>query len=143
MEKHPKSAFARIVDWNMERGLIKTPGDVNLLNEMSFITEELIEMGTLLESEDARKIAKAHAELMYEKTVEHTPEQVVDAAGDIIVFATGLIRKMGYDVDKTMEEVLREIESRRGTIIEGKFVKDKSQAAQALWYKANFSNAKL
>ncbi|MCD5383113.1 hypothetical protein LR002_03245, partial [Candidatus Gracilibacteria bacterium] len=70
------------------------------------------------------------------------PEQVVDAAADIIVFATGLIAKMGYDPDVVMDEVLKEIESRKGEIIDGKFVKFKDEEAKKNWYKADFLKAK-
>ena len=133
----------RIVMWNDERGLLKTPEHVNLEIEMSFITEELLEMCTGLKSSEARTKALALAALINDPEHEQTPEQVVDAAGDIIVFATGLIRKMGYCPEEAMHEVLKEIESRGGSIIDGKFTKDKSPEAQAKWYKANFGNAEI
>jgi hypothetical protein len=63
--------------------------------------------------------------------------------GDIIVFATGAIRKIGYDPDIAMDEVLKEIESRVGSVIDGKFTKDKSPEAVANWYKADFKKAKI
>lgn len=132
----------RIVQWNSERGLIKTPEDVNIEIEISFIIEELIEMVSPLQSEECREIAKGlAANIMSYANLPLDASNVVDAAGDIKVFATGLIRKMGYDPDAAMEEVLKEIESRKGSIQDGKFVKDKSPEAQANWYKADFNNA--
>ncbi len=41
---------ARIVKWNEERGLIKTPEDVVIENEMSYIVEEVIEAMTNMKS---------------------------------------------------------------------------------------------
>lgn len=64
-----------------------------------------------------------------------TREEIVDAFADIIVFSTGAIIKNGYNPEKVMDEVLKEIESRSGKIIDGKFVKDLNVKT----YKANFS----
>ena len=138
------SIFSRIVKWNEERLLIKTPKDVNVERESAFIVEELLEMNTDLKSDEANVKA---LDLVKNEIVKDwfkpTDEQVVDAAWDIIVFATGLIRKMWYDPDLVMEEVLKEIESRKWEIIWWKFVKDKSDEAKKSWYKADFSKAKI
>jgi len=137
------SILMDIVQWNEERNLIKTPEDFNLGIDMSFITEELLEASTNLKSEDAREKALALSTLIMDKNVNPTPEQIVDAFCDIIVFATGTIRKVGYNPDIAMNEVLKEINSRTGTLIDGKYVKDKSPEAQAKWYKADFTKAKI
>ena len=131
----------RIVIWNEERNLIPENKEVQLIKEMSFIVEELIEMSTNLKSDEARELAEELASKIKDPNYTPSKEQIVDAAGDIVVFALGLIRKLGYNPKLAMNEVLLEIETRRGNIIEGKFVKDKSPEAQALWYKANFDNA--
>ena len=68
---------------------------------------------------------------------------MVDAFGDIIVFCTGAIYKLGYDTDKVMKEVLKEIESRKGEVKDGKFEKFKTPEAKAKWYKADFTKCKL
>ena len=74
---------------------------------------------------------------------EPTPHQVVDAAADIIVFATGLIAKMGFDPDSVMAEVQKEIDSRVGSKdASGKWVKDKSPEAKANLYKADFKKCR-
>ena len=137
------SILSRIVEWNRERLLLKTPKDVNLEVESSFIVEELLEMNTNLLSDEAneraRKLVKKE---ILEEWFQSKPEQVVDAAADIIVFATGLIAKMWYDPDVVMDEVLKEIESRKWEIIDWKFVKFKDEEAKKNWYKADFLKAK-
>lgn len=72
-----------------------------------------------------------------------TRHEQVDAFADVIVFAVGAIAKLGYNPESVLEEVSKEINSRTGTIIDGKFTKDKSVEAKALWYKANFSSCEL
>lgn len=136
--------FSRIVKWNEERLLIKTPEEVNIERESAFIVEELLEMNTDLMSDEANVKA---LDLVKNEIVKDwfkpTDEQVIDAAWDIIVFATGLIRKLWYNPDLVMEEVLKEIESRKWEIIWWKFIKDKSDEAKKSWYKADFSKAKI
>ena len=70
-------------------------------------------------------------------------EDQVDAFADVIIFACGALTKLGYDPEKTLTEVAKEINSREGSMKDGKFVKDKSPKAKAKWYKANFSECKL
>jgi len=134
--------FSRILKWNNDRMLIKTPKDLNLKNESSFILEELLEMNTDLKSDKANEEARKMVSQIVSDDYKSESEQIVDAAGDIIVFATWIIAKAGYNPDIVMEEVLKEIESRKWTIIEWKFVKDKSDEAKKNWYKADFSKAK-
>lgn len=158
-----KTTEKRIVEWNEERGLIKTPKECDVTNNMAFVIEEVIESMTNMNSEEARddslvlskvirkgnlskliKYAKEQKLDQGEDEIkELDPEQVIDAAGDAIVFNVGTIRKMGYDPDLVMNEVLKVIESRKGSIIKGKFTKDKSPEAQALWYNANFNICKV
>ena len=135
--------FQRIVKFNQDRFLIKTPKDLNLKNESSFIVEELLEMNTDLKSDEANEKAKEIVWSFISENYKPSSEQIVDAAWDIIVFATWIITKAWYNPDIVMEEVLKEIESRRWSIIDWKFVKDKSEEAQKLWYKADFSKAKI
>ncbi|MCH9712813.1 MAG: hypothetical protein K0U20_09340 [Proteobacteria bacterium] len=67
----------------------------------------------------------------------------VDAFCDIQVFAGGEVNKLGYSNEKCLIEVGKEINSRVGEIVDGKFTKDKSPEAMKNWYKADFSNCKL
>lgn len=71
-----------------------------------------------------------------------TIEDQIDAFCDIQVFADGEIGKLGYNNEKCMSEVAREINSRTGEIIDGKFTKYKTPEAIAKWYKASFDNCK-
>ncbi len=72
-----------------------------------------------------------------------TTETLVDAFCDIQVFAGGEVGKLGYHNEVALEETYREIESRTGEIIDGKFIKDKSMEAQTLWIKADYTKAKI
>ena len=55
-----------------------------------------------------------------------------------------MLEQLGYDSYKCMLETIKEISSRTGHFDEtiGKFVKDKSQEAQAKWYKADYDKCK-
>jgi len=74
---------------------------------------------------------------------EPTVEDEVDALCDIQVFAGGDINKLGYSNEKCLLEVGKEINSRTGEIIDGKFQKYKTPEAMAKWYKADFSSCKM
>ncbi len=127
--------FEKIVAWNNERGLIEK--GYHHTNEVSFIVEELIESNGNIESVEAREKALSIAkEITSQETKEH--EKKVDAFADIIVFATGAIAKLGYNPSKVMDEVYKEINSRTGKLIDGKFVKD----PDAPRYYADFTNCK-
>jgi hypothetical protein len=156
----------KIVKWNEDRGLIKTPQDVIIENEMSYVLEEVIESMTAMLSKEARPYARLickairngnvktvgalieenelqHAQDGGDEIIEPTRKQIADACCDIKVFATGTIRKVAFDPDIAMHEVQTEIDSRAGSILDGKFVKDMSLEAQAAWYKADFDRADL
>jgi predicted HAD superfamily Cof-like phosphohydrolase len=85
--------------------------------------------------------ARQKAEDIYEKYFRFEPrekKELVDAYADIIVFAIGSIMKLGYEPECVLNEVAKEINSRVGSIIDGKFVKDTSEEAKKNWYKANY-----
>jgi len=50
--------------------------------------------------------------------------------------------KLGYEPECVLNEVAKEINSRVGSIIDGKFIKDKSPEARAKWYKADYEKCK-
>ena len=127
-----KSILGKIVDWNKERKLNEQT--FKLKEEISFIIEELLESTGEYKSIDARSKA---LELVKTFKDNDNDEEIIDAFGDIIVFATGTILKLGYDPDKVMEEIFKEIDSRKGKIIDGKFVKD----PLIMPYKADLKNA--
>lgn len=129
------NALENIVNWNEERGLIQN--GFNHKKEVSFIIEELLESTGAHDSVSAREEAQMYAEKIVGSS-SPTDEEVVDAFADIIVFATGAIAKKGYDPTKVMEEVCKEINSRTGKLVDGKFVKDKD----AVLYQANLAACK-
>jgi hypothetical protein len=159
------SIFKRIVKWNKDRNLIKPENEFNLKNDISFILEELIEMTSDLKSNEARELATNLADLLLSNRLKDflnevkfdykevstnknilqiiESEKIVDAFADIIVFSVGSIRKLNYNPDKVMNEVLKEIESRKGKIINGKFVKDTNPEVVKKWYKANLLSCKI
>lgn len=111
------TVFKRIIDWNDERKLLT---EFNKTNEISMLREELHEL------------------INADSIDDH-----IDALCDLIVVATGGIRKLGYSPELCMNECLKEIESRVGSIDRnGKFQKDKSPEAMANWYKADYSKCK-
>jgi predicted HAD superfamily Cof-like phosphohydrolase len=128
--------FQKIIQWNKERGLLDKP--FNHQKEVSFIIEELLESTGNHDSITARdKAEKIANDIVTPDYFEE--EKVVDAFGDIIVFATGVIAKLGYDPDKVMEEIYKEIDSRKGKLIDGKFIKD----PDATKYFADFKKCKI
>lgn len=63
----------------------------------------------------------------------------------LVVYAKYQIQYLGYDFLIAMDETLKEIHSRTGTMNEaiGKWEKFKTEEAMALWYKADYSKAKV
>lgn len=138
--------FDRITVWNDSRGLLSKEyhRDTEILN----ILEECVEITLDVASNDARVIANSLLNHLtshhkYVPQSESSAEVDVDGFCDITTFASGAIRKKGYCVNKSMDETLKEIESRKGSIVDGKFVKDLSGQAVNNWYRADYSKAKL
>ena len=143
-----------LIKFQTDRGLDKK--EYNALNEHGNIIEELLESIGL----DVPKVNRPQLKVAIEKffgevagigtavikyeSVHSTPkEEQVDAYCDIITFATGAILKLGYDPIKAIEECGKEINSRAGSMVDGKFEKDLSPEAQANWYQADYSKAEL
>jgi predicted HAD superfamily Cof-like phosphohydrolase len=121
-----------------DRLLDKQP--YNHKTEVLHILEELVEM---LGFESL--YARDRAETIYQHFIYYEPvedDKLVDAYADIIVFAIGSIMKLGYEPECVLNEVAKEINSRVGSIIDGKFIKDKSPEARAKWYKADYEKCK-
>ena len=135
--KTSKTAFGKIHKWNADRNLL-SKFDIN--NEVSFVVEELIEATKDIESKKARKWAKRFTWLLMKVPgAETTKEMMVDAFADIIVFSVGAIYKLGYNTDKVMQEVQKELNDRTGKLIDGKFIKDRKDNR----YIADFTDCKL
>ena len=133
-----KSILARIVQWQRDRLILDHPFDHE--KEITFIVEEVLESTGAYKSEEANQKAQEIVKrILAETKTSPTREEMVDSFGDIIVFATGAIAKLGYDPDKVMDEIHKEIDSRRGKIIDGKWVKDRTVKT----YKADFTKCDL
>jgi len=90
----------------------------------------------------------AHAEALINMSVNTaqtvpTNDDRVDAFADIVVFAIGAMMKLGYDPEKVLGEVGKEINSREGEMMNGKFEKYLDDAHKAKWYKADFTECRL
>ena len=118
--------FERIIKWNKERNLIPNePKEISeLWNELNMLEEEIQELSDAMTANDMN--------------------EYIDALCDIIVVATGAIRKAGYNPNVAMKETLKEIESRTGEIdSNGKFQKCKTEECKKKWYKADYEKAKI
>ncbi len=130
-----KNAIRKIIEWRDARNLQSLGFDHTL--QVSFIIEELLESTGRYTSSSARKKAFKMAKEITEGS-SPTDEQITDAFADIVVYAIGAVAAVGYDPEKVMEEVQKELDSRKGKVINGKFEKDENTP----FYKANFTNCK-
>ena len=110
---------------------------------ISAILEEIFELiGSSIrynspEIKDITATIMSHSDL--DSLTEH---KVLDALSDLIMHSSIAIHHQGYSPRIVVNETIKEIETREGRIIEGKFIKDKSKEAKAKWYLADFSLAK-
>lgn len=113
------TALDAVATWNVSRNLT-TYSDLVELNNINKEISELLE-AAMLNDTNAR----------------------VDAYCDIIVFAAGAIHKLGYQPELSLQETVKEISSRRGSIdpSTGKWEKDRSQDPSTL-YTANYDLSK-
>ena len=134
-----------------ERKLHKQP--YSWENEVMNVLEEMLEAkGYDVPSKVRESFLRPIAQYIRSKAAtnpaiiwkEPTIEEKVDSHGDQIVFNVGAIMKLGYEPSSVLDEVSREINSRDGKIIKGKFEKflpgDKGYNKP---YKADFSKCKL
>ena len=145
------TVLCEMIRFQTDRGLDKK--DFNIDDELLNIIEEMLEAKGVRDK-DNREFSKIVLDSfnsfvsyvsMYEKDYysEPTDHTEVDAFCDIVEYATGGILKKGYNPVIALDEMAKEINSRIGTFRNGKFTKDKSIEAQAKWYKANFTKARL
>ena len=140
-----------LMRFQSDRGLDKK--HYNDLNEHVNIVEELIESRDYnVPKENRNRLAAALGFFMSDLVNKDiairtdntvTDEDKVDAYGDIIVFAIGAIMKLGYNPNEVLVEVGKEINSREGEMVDGKFEKYLDDVHRAKWYKADFTKCKL
>ena len=107
--------FNRLRAWAISRGIAKQEPNRNAF--VANITEEL---GEYLEAFKSGN-----------------QNEIVDAIADIRVFCATELVKMGYDIEKVDNEVLKVVESRTGEWddINNKFQKDTSPEAKLGWHE--------
>ena len=134
-----------LIRFQTDRGLDKKP--FFLLNETASVFEELLEAAGYDVPKDSRPALKEELNNFVIHLINNnvavlsdegkTNYGQVDAFTDIIVFATGAILKLGHDPIVAIQECGKEVNSRVGSMVDGKFEKDLSAEAQANWYKAD------
>ena len=140
------TALSEITRFQTERKLDEKAYDWSV--EATNIVEELLE-AVGINDRNTALLAVGDMQLRINERVQQglviAPSVVdqVDAFGDVIVFACGALTKLGYSPELVLSQVALEINSREGTMIDGKFVKDKSPEAKAKWVKANFDKCRL
>jgi len=138
-------SIKEIMRFQSERQLDKQPYDWS--NEGVNIVEEMLEAKGYDIPKDQRGFLRGIVDYIRARTATNpaitwlrpTEHDIVDAHGDQIVFNVGALMKLGYDPEKVLVEVAKEINSRKGAMVAGKFEKDKT----AKTYKANFTGCKL
>jgi len=142
-----------LIKFQTDRGLDKK--DFDIITETANIIEEILEASGLdIPKENRPKLKDAIGNFIATVVVsgiakpvhliDEVPEhEQVDAFADIITFATGAILKLGHDPKIAIAECGKEINSRVGTMVDGKFEKDLSDEAKANWYQADYSKSKL
>ena len=138
--EYSDNPISGIEKFQADRLLDKQPFDFR--TEVLNILEELVEM-TGEESEAARKTAEEIFDNYFKDKPVADKEELVDCFTDIRVFSIGATMKLGYEPECALAEVAKEINSRTGKIVDGKFTKDKSPEAKAKWYKADFTKCGL
>ena len=124
------------------------------------ILEELFEIHGVRDNKDRQfakeayramkeQINELYTRKLYGKSMNgfeyNTPTEYdkVDGFCDIQNFAGGEVYKLGYDNELSLLEMAKEVNSRKGEIVNGKFEKYKTEEAKALWYTADYSLCKL
>jgi hypothetical protein len=125
--------------------------DYDALNYATNIIEELFEGNFIKIPKDRRAELKERARAFFITTIEgmelepedYTEEEkeyeTLDYLLDIVVFSLTEAMKLGYKPECALLETAKEINSRTGRIISGKFIKDENVKT----YKADYSKCKV
>ena len=143
--------LCEMIRFQTDRGLDKK--EYNIDNEMQLVMEELLEAKGVKDKKDkeySKAMVKALSVLvesvrLYEPDfyVEPNEHDEIDAFADAMEFLSGAILKRGYNPIIVLDEMTKQINSRTGKFIDGKFEKDRSIEAKAREYQADFTKAKL
>jgi hypothetical protein len=137
-----------LIRYQTDRGLDKKSFEIN--NEVANIFEELLEAHGLDVSKENRPMLKDAVSTFVDTLLDEgiaisgdipSNFERVDAFVDIIAFATGAILKLGHNPIVAITECGKEINSRVGKIVDGKFEKTLTQEARNNWYKADYTKS--
>jgi NTP pyrophosphatase (non-canonical NTP hydrolase) len=106
--------FDHIRDWAYERG-IYTSGDA----KTQFIKLQ----------EETGELARA--------ILKNDRNELIDAIGDVVVVLTNLAAIEGLRIEECIEDAYNVIKSRKGSMVNGTFVKEQPQVAQGVAYDIN------
>ena len=140
--KQKLSTEDRVVLWNNERNITSQADDklvVTCLLEEMF---EFLGINKAMNKDQFKKLVHQYASHIRGEAEAYgaiaTIEEKIDALCDTNVFSNGFIYRYGYNPNIAMDECLKEIESRTGSIGEdGKWIKSDAT------YTADYSEAKL
>ena len=134
----------KIVNYQKERELDKQPFE--FMNEATNVIEELVEINGYLVPKEKRVELRKQVEKFFnmlpkELGLKKNPDEhkIPDGFSDIIVFSIGAMMKDGWRPKCCLNETVKEIRSREGKIINGKFQKFTTPEYTKKWYKANYS----
>jgi len=123
------------------------------INEATSIIEEVLESigfnvpknkRQQLQNEVLSFVSKMQELNITEPMKELTIHERIDAHADQIVFNIGAIMKLGYDPTLVLNQTAKEINSRLGVIIDGKFEKyTKDHPNYKEPYKADYTKSKI
>ena len=140
-----------IINFQKERNLHLQKYDY--WNESLNIIEEVIEGNRFSTPKINRQLLGSYWEDFIQKLIEedvvkydafkNKDHESIDYLNDIIVFAVGAILKQGYDPELTLAETIKEINSRKGKIVNGKFEKFTDEKSKSNWYKADYSKCRI
>jgi len=154
-DNKPHGIISRIIEWNKERKLDKQPyvNEVETLN----MFEEVLEASSLpddltkeyFNDPENKNVERYLAQNLIKELKEKgiifeniSDDKIIDSLADRVIFSIGAMIKLGYKPTLVMDETLKEIESRTGSIQDGKFVKDQSNEAKSKWYEADYNSCK-
>lgn len=146
-------AIREIARFQTDRGLHKREFDD--LNEHTNLIEEILEsVGLDVTKENRLKLQERWTDFVSTTEVDGIADRKVaftemlendkvDAYCDLVVYAVGAIMKLGHEPEIALLEASKEINSRVGSMVNGKFEKDLSEEAKANWYKADYNKSKI
>jgi len=150
MKDTVKNPIKEIERFALDRNIHKM--EYNYFDYVASILEELVELAGGDVPKEKRDILKEGYNnfLIYLRENDVIPEELVvssddtriDAIADITVFSLTELMKLKTDPSLVLEEVAKEINSRKGEIKNGKFEKYTDDKHKKLWYKADFSKTR-